>query len=387
MGGIPPLYVEIFSLVIQPDAKIVLGGSSPQLARLNTSGTLDTAFHTNAELYHRVNVNSLGLQPDGKIIAGRLYGIDRRNVDGTPDPSFDPTSVEETTIVTIALQPDGKIIAGGAINPGMNFRTIVRHNANGALDTTFNLAGLLYGEVSCIALRPDGKIIVGGYRQRPNGLAQRNISCLNTDGTINMGFDPGSGFGGDSLSRYSGLIHCLVLQPDGKIVVGGSFNSYNGIACNNIARLNEDGTLDTTFKSGSGFTYTNNTTYSDLGIVYSLALQPDGKIIAGGNFTSYNSTPRNGIARLNNASGAVNIKERGTTATLTLSPNPAHQTVTITSTQPVKAIRLSNTAGQQVRTQAGASETLDVSALPPGLYLLEAEMVTGPPVRRRLVVE
>ena len=106
---------------------------------------------------------------------------------------------------------------------------------------------------------------------------------MNTDGTLDTGFAIGSG--------TNGIVQSITFQPDGKILIGGNFTIYNGIAKQNLVRLNSDGTIDTSFNiGGSG---ANGT-----GSLYGIAIQPDGKIIIGGNFISYNGTARGYIARL-----------------------------------------------------------------------------------------
>src|SRR5262249_40113691 len=84
-------------------------------------------------------------------------------------------------------------------------------------------------------------------------------------------------------------VYALAVQPDGKLLLGGFFTQVNGTPRARIARLNADGSLDTSFDPGSG---ANN-------FVQALAVQPDGKVLLGGGFSQVNGTPRNTIARLN----------------------------------------------------------------------------------------
>jgi hypothetical protein len=104
---------------------------------------------------------------------------------------------------------------------------------------------------------------------------------LNTDGTIDGTFNPGTG--------GNGIIQSIVYQPDGKVLIGGSFDNYNGTARNGIARVNADGSLDGSFNPGTGV---------DNGVVNSIAYQPDGKVLIGGPFTTYDNVSRNRIARV-----------------------------------------------------------------------------------------
>ena len=158
--------------------------------------------------------------------------------------------------------------------------------SDGSLDTSFNPGSVANSGVLSIASQPDGKILIGGWLTQYNGTTRNDIARLNSDGSLDTSFNPGSG--------VHGSISSIALQPDGKILIGGEFTQYNGTTRNNIARLNPDGSLDTSFDPGSG---------ADSSIS-SIALQPDGKILIGGGFTEYNGTPRNNIARLNSSGGS-----------------------------------------------------------------------------------
>jgi uncharacterized delta-60 repeat protein len=97
---------------------------------------------------------------------------------------------------------------------------------------------------------------------------------------LDASFNPGTG--------ADHWVNSIALQPDGKILIGGYFDTYNGTTRNRIARLNTDGSLDASFNPGTG---------ANDG-VRSIALQPDGKILIGGLFTAYNGTGRNRVARI-----------------------------------------------------------------------------------------
>lgn len=143
------------------------------------------------------------------------------------------------------------------------------------------------GQVNALAVQPDDKTVIGGVFSTYNGTSRNGITRIKSDGEIDPSFDPGDGInivGGD-------FVTSLVIQPDGKILVGGSFSSFNGQSCGNIIRLNTNGTLDATFRAAAG-TGAN-------GAVRSVLLQDDGSIVIGGDFTSYNGTTRQRIARLN----------------------------------------------------------------------------------------
>src|SRR5947199_3524759 len=152
----------------------------------------------------------------------------------------------------------------------------MRLNADGDLDTTFNAGGAgANGTVRTVAVQSDGKIVIGGTFTSYNGDAtvSDDVMRLNANGTADTTFNAG-GAGADSTVR------AVAVQADGKIVIGGLFTSYNldATASDHVMRLNADGALDTTFNVG-GAGADNN--------VFAVAVQPDGKIVIGGNFTSY----------------------------------------------------------------------------------------------------
>jgi uncharacterized delta-60 repeat protein len=282
------------------------------------------------------------IQPDGKIICGGAFTsfngvarnrVARLNADGTLDASFNPATGFNGIVYSLSLQPDGKIICGGAFTSfnGIARNSIARLNADGSLDASFNPAtgfniGLYIFGVKSMVLQPDGKIICGGDFTSFNGVNRNRIARLNTDGTLDTSFNPGTGFM-DGVSQYV-CVFAIVLQPDGKIICGGEFSSFNGVNKNGMVRLNTSGSLDATFtdnglpaimsmtlrpngkiiagadgalgiNSNGTIDFSFNMATTPGGILWSIALQPDGKIIFGGDFTSCNGANRNRIARLN----------------------------------------------------------------------------------------
>jgi uncharacterized delta-60 repeat protein len=199
----------------------------------------------------------------------------------TVDPTFNP-AVANGTIEALVIQPDGKILIGGPTARGK----IERLNADGSVDTGFTPPHLTLIAATVIALQADGKILIGGHFV--NMGACFHICRLNSDGTPDTGFNPGADF----------FVWDIAVQADGKIVVGGAFTMLGGggsgtTARNHIARLNPDGSLDTSFDPGT----------NDSGSVSAVAVQPDGKILVGGEFTGLGggtgTTPRRNIGRLN----------------------------------------------------------------------------------------
>jgi uncharacterized delta-60 repeat protein/gliding motility-associated-like protein len=318
---------QIRTIALQSDGKIIIGGSFTsfnsternRIARLNTDGTLDTSFNPGAGA--NSFVNKTALQSDGKIIIGGDFTsyngtvcnyIGRLNVDGTLDISYNPGTGTNWNVLTISIQPNGKIIIGGNFTSfnGTSRNHIARLNTDGSLDISFNPGMGANFLTHSTAIQSDGKILLGGDFTSYNGTARNRIARLNENGSLDTGFAPLTGMGA------SNPIWTTSIQPDGKIILGGDFTSCNGTESNHIARLNTDGTLDTSFNAGTG---ANNR-------VRAIALQPDGRIIIGGSFTSYNGIVRNRIARLN-ANGTLDVSFNsgtgviGDIATITLQPD------------------------------------------------------------------
>jgi len=182
--------------------------------------------------------------------------------------------------------PEGKVLATGSFYGG-GYSRIFRLNADGSLDNTFNTSGVgASGIIAATAIQSDGKILIGGGFPAYNGTAFNGIARINPDGTIDNTFNPGTGF---SSILPSPWVRSIAIQPDGKIIVGGGFTSFNGTAIAGVCRLNADGSLDNSFSPGTG---PNN-------IVQDVALQANGKIIAGGVFSSFNGVSTGRLVRLN----------------------------------------------------------------------------------------
>ncbi|MDX2284707.1 MAG: T9SS type A sorting domain-containing protein [Bacteroidia bacterium] len=283
---------EVYALVLLPDGNIIAGGSfsacdgTPQrrLSRLDPYGSLDAAFDPGARFF-LTRVYAMARQPDGKIVAGGIgrNGIMRLNANGVRDAAFNPGSGFDEQIHSLVLQPDGKILAGGeftSFHASVQNR-ITRLNADGSSDAAFDIGAGFDETVRAVALQPDGKVLAAGSFTTFDGTPRGGIARLHADGSLDAAFDPGT-------AGFEYHASALALQPDGKIVVGGAFRSFNGTPRNGIARLHADGWLDAAFHPGTG---ANDQ-------VTCIALQPDGKIVAGGLFTSFNGMPRRGIVRL-----------------------------------------------------------------------------------------
>lgn len=313
---------QVNSIVVQPDGKILVAGFNlivrtstgsstsirvgGSIMRLNANGSPDDSF-VPGNIPSRRGINAAALQPDGKIIVvwgyaasngfpsgGSSGGIARLNADGSLDSTF-YGSIPQLFLNSVVIQPDGKILIGGqfgfgyisgATNFNAAYNGVIRLNSDGSVDTTFVPAttsdSARFTNVYALALQADGKILIGGSiftggRTTPTGAAR-----LNANGSLDTTFDSGSISGASDGAR----VEAVLPLPNGKILIGGLFNKIGIAAQNNIARLNADGSPDSSFNAAAD------------NVVYDLALQADGKILIGGDFETVNGAARTSIARL-----------------------------------------------------------------------------------------
>jgi uncharacterized delta-60 repeat protein len=307
---------SIFSLTVQPDGKVLIDGfingtNRYGRARLNVDGSVDTAFipaSFNPDLAAGfyvpcprdlacentlLHLSSFAVQPDGKVLVGGSYyhleydsggfivaeyfinRLARFTANGSLDGSFYFVDLNGG-VNSITPQSDGKIIIVGEFTS-----KILRLNADGNQDYSFNPGTGTNGSVSSVALQPDGKVLIGGSFTNVSGVSRNGIARLNANSSLDSSFNPGTGVSG-------GSVWSVALQPDGKVLIGGLFTTVNDTNRNNIARLNANGSLDSSFNPGTG---ADN-------VVRSIALQPDGKVIIGGDFTVVNGAVRPRVARL-----------------------------------------------------------------------------------------
>jgi uncharacterized delta-60 repeat protein len=285
------------SIVVQADGKILAGGDFTSIggqqrnhiARLDPITGLADSFDPNANDF----IVSIAVQADGKVLAGGAFttiGGQTRIRIARLDPttgladSFNPNA-NSNTVLSIAVQADGKVLAGGAFTTigGQTRNRIARLETDGRLDQTLNLS-VPAGVVYATAVQLDGKILIGGTFSTVLGTARNNIARLNTDGTLDMAFNPNA----------NGTVYSIAVQGDGKILAGGTFfgaNSIGGQTRSRIARLDATTGLADSFDPNA-----------NAGVL-SIAVQADGKILAGGTFTTIGGQTRNHIARLDPVTG------------------------------------------------------------------------------------
>ncbi len=289
------------AILQQTDGKLLVGGQFTEfdgdviryIARLNLDGSLDTTFSNQFASGWGYNVREMAIQSDGKIVIAGAFNeinglsrnrIARLNPDGSLDASFDPASGFDQEVTAIAIQPDGKILAGGLFTvydhlwggAQVPVNGIARLNPDGSLDATFQVGtgfsgstGIGQRQIREIVLQPDGKILVGGHFSIYDGDTSLLLARLNSDGTLDPSFNANALFSPD-FGGFYGQVYALKLLPNGKILIGGNYGNSNGLAFG-VDRLHPDGSLDTGFQITHSFSNLRN---------FALDLQSDGKVLA-----------------------------------------------------------------------------------------------------------
>ncbi len=308
--GVPVGY-RVYVTITQPDGKVLVGGDFYQIngvarnfvARLLPSGGIDLGF--SADLYASGNVLSMKLLPDGKIYVGGgfavivngrpILGIARLNSNGSTDDSFDPGQGSPDVIgqspTGIEILPNGQILIVGYAGyfPGNSLGSFAnRLNMDGSRDPSFQEVNIGRAVdsgsavIHAMAIDPDGKVLLGGTFISLNGQFARHLKKLTSSGIVDPTFNSFVGFN-------SGGVLAIKTDTLDRIVVAGVFEAANNTPKANIARLNPDGFVDTTFNPGLG----------PNGVVLAMAIQGDGKILISGNFTQYDGFPVNYFCRVN----------------------------------------------------------------------------------------
>lgn len=343
------------AIAVQLDGKIVVAGYSSNnpgtsnfaVARFNTNGLLDTTFGTNGTAFTTIDNQVSGnfaygvvIQPDGKIVLGgttrinniNQFAIARFESNGTLDTTFNAAGTQPGTAFTtsvggyntdniayaIALQQDGKIVlAGYADNGAGDYEfAVARFNSDGTIDTTFNGTGsatttinnqVADNQAYAMLIQQDGKIILAGHSKQAGNIYEFAVARFNTNGTLDTTFNQTGGQPGTAFTpsingfNIENFAISAVLQSDGKIVVAGYTNIGGNSYEFGIARFNSDGTLDTTFnptgiQPGTTSTKVDNEMASPTEFGGS-ALQPNGKIIMGGTISNTSGGTNFALAR------------------------------------------------------------------------------------------
>jgi uncharacterized delta-60 repeat protein len=289
----------------QPDGKLLLGGNFTQydgapagrILRLNPDGSRDATFGANTGTGFNEEVTCVARQADGKVLVGGRFtaynataanGLIRLNPDGSPDSSFGTgAGFGGGDVECLVVQPDGQVLVGGDFTSyaGAPAGRLIRLSPDGSPDPHFVTGAGFDYTVFSLALYADGKVLAGGYLTKYDGVAANRLARLNPDGSLDTSFTS-AGFTG---SGTLGIVTTVAVQVDGQVLVSGGFTQYNYVSANRIIRLNPNGTRDATFTPGTGFSAQVN----------GLAVQPNGKILAVGTFTSYDAATQSRIIRLN----------------------------------------------------------------------------------------
>lgn len=298
-GALDPAFVPLSQLSMVaalaplPGGKVLAGGgylgyfgseNRYGILRLDAAGALDPGFDASAT----VDSNSVGAilaLADGKTLIGGGFpgGVARLLADGTRDTTFDagegPPS--GSSINNLRLLPSGKILAGGSFASfsGLPRANLRRLNADGSPDATFGTADSSPGgTVYDIALQPEGRLLIGGYFSTVGGQPQAYLARLGADGILDSDFRP----------TVTYTVRSLAALADGRMLAGGDFSRVNGIDRKNFALLHADGSPEATFDTSTGANYTVNR----------LLLLADGKIGAGGGFSTIGGVAAKYLARL-----------------------------------------------------------------------------------------
>jgi uncharacterized delta-60 repeat protein len=335
---------RVYSVTKQDNGKIILGGdfsevagaSCSHIARLNVDLSVDTTFSIGTGF--NSTVRSIIVQQDGRILVGGSFSeyngttvprIIRLNPDGSMDDSFDPGGGPNSTVYTIHENLDGSILMSGDFSSvdGQAKERFAKLSPNGDLDT--NYLASVSSRVKQIIPQANGKVVIGGgHFDRVNGVEQRSIARLNADGTLDLTFNASPGADdisdiavtpeGDfiicgSFSRYNNItksrvakidsngnlieswelshapnstVRSVIIDEEGRILIGGDFRELGATIQPRLARLDPNGTLDTTFQIGTGFNSS----------VDNLFLLDNETALVSGYFSQYNSSPVSDIA-------------------------------------------------------------------------------------------
>ena len=370
-------------LALQPDGRLLLIGNN-LVQRLLPTGARDNSFV--APSFAGSNMYSLLLQPDGRVLVGGYTGylngvlmqppLTRLFANGAVDYAYIPTSNGAGRILNLLdmkLQPNGKLLVAANFAPtsgSSSIRTVARLENNGILDasfatTSFTTSSTVLG-INSLAVQPDGKVLVGGQFTAVGGTPQAALARLNANGTNDTGF---------LAPFYYNSVNTIQLQPNGRILAGG--NLYGQGTPNHLVRLLPSGQVDSSY----GTTAVPNNGLS------SLLIQPDGKLVLSGGFTTIGGQAASGVARITGAN-VLPIRAPQAVADHTEAwPIPAHTNLTVTpdATAHPQTLDLLDLLGRTIShhvLNGNQPTTLAVSTLSPGTYLLRVSYTEGTVVQR-----
>lgn len=425
-------------IAIQSDDKILMvanynenGVYVNKFVRLLPDGGFDVPFNNNVgiakhPLESGYTLHAIAIQNDGRILLGGMFyyynGSVRNSIvrifpDGTIDPSFNPIQLNDSNgykrnvVHRITIQPDGRILLIGYFNFNNGYKQLIRLRDDGSLDDTF-LQGTYYDTniphylafnadhtngFSKTLVQPDGRIILVGAFSIYNGNSNiKKITRLLDDGTIDPSFRNNEI--NTTLNNLQTSVRDVILEPvTNKLIIGGYFSKYGNTTINKLIRLNDDGSLDSTFNIGTGITnsmpYSGSLMYdSYIGV---LKQQPDGKIIVGGNFTSFNGLSADNITRIYGSAGAQarsgaevyqsepEIDLSSKYRDILIYPNPVNDILNIKTDTKIELVEVYNLQGQIIM-QSNSSQ-INMSELTSGIYLIKITDENNLTVTRKVI--
>lgn len=281
--------------------------SRPGITRILSNGSIDRSFVTTGFGGGTNSSVRCVILSNGKIVASGAFttynGVSRNritgiNANGSIDTSFDVGTGFNSSASQFLLREDEKLILAGAFTTynNVSYNRIISLNVDGSVNGSFDIGTGLSSSPFTIVNYPGNKILIAASKTTTyKGISKDGIFLINSDGSIDNSFNV-------TVNTAFGSISKVAVQPDGKIVVAGNFDSINSTSLYGITRLNADGSIDNTFNPGLGFQGSDNGNYD---VLSSISIQPDGKILLGGRVMSiYNGVIFVNFLRIN-ADGSI----------------------------------------------------------------------------------
>ncbi|WP_309641374.1 hypothetical protein [Flavobacterium sp.] len=422
-----------YKVAIQTDGKIVVIGNfstfngvvKNSIVRLNTDGSIDTSFNTgtgfqsyssSAFAWITGSASILKLRNNGQIVvagggfskyngtvSNSTLAFCVLNSNGTLDTSFDATAVDGVGTRRIEVLSDDKMIIFtyhttffGPLNQHDFY--LRKLNLNGSLDTSFTLNNTILGKeniggvpgagsgdanlsINDMEQLSSGKILLAGVISSAFGSSNKSLARLNSNGTVDATFSCVGVFFQPTSTLYPGEVYSIQVQSDDKIIAGGTFNLYSGSTIGNIIRFNSNGSYDSSFNPGTGFTGISSTSPNSFTSASQLKLLPNKKVLAIGNFTSYNGVARNSIARLNsdliaNQDFGTAISSIASTVVSNVRANDIHYGATATGSNTVLSFVSTTDPGLTINTTTGAVNA--AASVTPGTHTLIYQLCSIP---------
>ncbi|MBK8228372.1 MAG: delta-60 repeat domain-containing protein [Flavobacteriales bacterium] len=268
------------------------GENAGRVARLDSNGAIDDSFAVGTGADDEVFC--LGRRSDGRLFVGGRFGtfdgcLDGRIVrllpEGQLDVGFNPGTGVSGGVVSVSAEADGRVLLAGDICMvnGQVRKRMARLYADGSLDATFNPGAGPDGFIFPMERFGDGRWFVGGTFGHFDGYERRHIALLEQDGALDQSFNPMEGATGPD----AGVL-ALCMQPGQGLIAGGFFTGFGGFQRGGIVRLFMDGSVDASFAEQAGFS----------GYVVAIERLASGHLLVGGAFDSYDGIPRNSLAKL-----------------------------------------------------------------------------------------